>query len=66
VNSTLVSKRQGTGLGLPIAEGLVNAHGARLEIDSQKGVGTTVWFRLPLQAAAPIAEEAAADSATGS
>jgi len=62
VNSTLVSKRQGTGLGLPIAEGLVNAHGARLEIDSQKGVGTTVWFRLPLQAAAAIAEETATAS----
>jgi adenylate cyclase len=66
VNSTLVSKRQGTGLGLPIAEGLVNAHGARLEIDSQKGVGTTVWFRLPAQAAAPVAGEAAADASIGS
>ncbi|MFY7958955.1 MAG: ATP-binding protein, partial [Elsteraceae bacterium] len=66
VNSTLVSKRQGTGLGLPIAEGLVNAHGARLEIDSQKGVGTTVWFRLPLKAAAPVAEETAANLPNGS
>lgn len=66
VNSTLVSKRQGTGLGLPIAEGLVNAHGARLEIDSEKGIGTTVWFRLPLKAAAPVAEEAAANAVSGS
>jgi signal transduction histidine kinase len=60
VNSTLSNRRQGAGLGLPIAEGLVNAHGARLEIESQKGVGTTVWFHLPPKAAAPMAQEAAA------
>ena len=67
VNSNLVSKRQGTGLGLPIAEGLVNAHGAKLEIDSEKGVGTTVWFRLPSRAATKALEQdAAAKEPTGS
>ena len=64
VNSTLVSKRQGTGLGLPIAEGLVNAHGSTLEIESEKGVGTVVWFHLPPQQAGPGKVEAADDTPT--
>jgi signal transduction histidine kinase len=37
----------GTGLGLPLAIGLVELHGGRLGIESQKGVGTTVTFTLP-------------------
>ncbi|MGG5821747.1 sensor histidine kinase [Falsiroseomonas sp. HW251] len=37
----------GTGLGLPIAKGLSEAHGGRLEIESQIGFGTTVRVVLP-------------------
>jgi len=37
----------GTGLGLPIAKGLVEAHGGRLNIVSAPGVGTTVTICLP-------------------
>ncbi len=32
----------GTGLGLPLAENLARLHGASLEIDSERGRGTTV------------------------
>jgi len=32
---------EGTGLGLPLTVELVQAHGATLDIDSKKGVGTT-------------------------
>nr|WP_298690672.1 PAS-domain containing protein [uncultured Dongia sp.] len=40
----------GTGLGLPLVEGLVRLHGGSLAIESEKGVGTTVSVRLPWHA----------------
>ncbi len=36
----------GTGLGLPIARAIVEAHGGRIWIESQAGQGTTVSFSL--------------------
>ena len=49
VASTWSRKHPGTGLGLPLAIGLVELHGGRLSIESQKGVGTTVTVILPLE-----------------
>jgi PAS domain S-box-containing protein len=43
----------GAGLGLAIANGLVQAHGGTLAIASQVGKGTTVTLRFPPQPAAP-------------
>jgi signal transduction histidine kinase len=43
----------GTGLGLPITKGLVEAHGGTLTILSRPGEGTTVRLVLPTQAANP-------------
>lgn len=37
----------GTGLGLPIARAIVEAHGGRIWIDSKLGQGSTVFFSLP-------------------
>jgi signal transduction histidine kinase len=37
----------GTGLGLPITKGLIEAHGGKLAIESRPGVGTTVRVCLP-------------------
>jgi signal transduction histidine kinase len=40
--------RQGAGLGLAIAKGIVEAHGGRIWIDSKPGEGTNASFSLPL------------------
>jgi K+-sensing histidine kinase KdpD len=37
----------GTGLGLPIARILVEAHGGRIWVESKAGEGTTIYFSLP-------------------
>ena len=37
---------EGTGLGLAVARGLVEAMGGTLGLSSEEGVGTTVWFEL--------------------
>jgi signal transduction histidine kinase/DNA-binding NarL/FixJ family response regulator len=40
-------KRTGVGLGLPIAKGIVNAHGGRIDVRSVLGSGTTFQITLP-------------------
>jgi signal transduction histidine kinase len=37
----------GSGLGLFIAKGLVQAHGGRIGVDSAPGAGATFWFTVP-------------------
>ena len=44
----------GVGLGLAIAKGIVEAHGGSIGIDSELGMGTSVWFTLPKPSAAHI------------
>lgn len=40
--------QKGTGLGLFIAKGIVDAHGGRIWLESEVGVGTRVFFTLPI------------------
>jgi two-component system, cell cycle sensor histidine kinase PleC len=51
--------REGTGLGLPIAEALTKLHGGQLTIESTKNVGTKVTISLPIVGAGRAASEAA-------
>ena len=41
-------KRRGLGLGLPICDRIIKAHGGRIEVDSRPGQGTTFEIHLPL------------------
>jgi signal transduction histidine kinase len=42
------TKSRGTGLGLPLARRIVEAHGGDIQIDTPPSGGTTVTLRLPL------------------
>ena len=61
------TERMGAGLGLPIAKGIVEAHGGEIWVESLQNRGTTFYFTLPIEAAdagAPVTAERTAESPT--
>lgn len=48
VDTSLTRNAGGSGLGLTIARGLVEAHGGRLWLQSQEGKGSIFFFSLPI------------------
>ena len=49
VNSSTISKIEGTGLGMSIVKKLVDARGGEISLESAPGKGTLVTIRLPLR-----------------
>jgi len=47
IDSSLARKYEGTGLGIPLAEGLMRLHGGYLQLDSRMGAGTTATAVFP-------------------
>ena len=47
VDSSFVTEREGTGLGLPLVNALTELHGGRVELESAVGVGTKISVILP-------------------
>jgi signal transduction histidine kinase len=43
------TKKEGTGLGTKIVKDVVDAHGGRISVESELGVGTTFYMHLPVQ-----------------
>jgi len=60
VETTMQRKYEGTGLGLPLVLAMAEIQGARLDIDSHVGAGTTVTVRFPPEAVLPPQENSAA------
>ena len=56
----VVAADKGTGLGLPIVKGLIEAHGGRITLTSEVGEGTTVTVYLPAERVRRDAEMKAA------
>jgi signal transduction histidine kinase len=42
------TRKEGTGLGLPLAKGIVESHGGRIEVTSAPGQGAQFEIRLPI------------------
>ena len=57
-NSSSRSTYQGTGLGLPIAKKLVDYMHGEIHLESEKGVGTTVYIQIPFKLGKQIESKA--------
>jgi signal transduction histidine kinase len=47
IDSALARKYEGTGLGVPLADGFMHLHGGHLEITSEPNIGTVITAQFP-------------------
>jgi signal transduction histidine kinase len=47
VDASLTREKGGSGLGLSICKGIIDAHGGKIILESKPNVGTTIAFSLP-------------------
>lgn len=47
VDASLTREKGGSGLGLSICKGIIEAHGGKISLKSTPGTGTTITFTLP-------------------
>ncbi len=59
-SGTLEFNSAGLGLGLPLARGIVEAHGGTIGLESQPGHGSTFTIRIPLEIPPPMSSKFAA------
>jgi CheY-like chemotaxis protein len=56
---------EGTGLGLALCKGMVEAMGGRIGIESCEGQGTTAWIELPVASASAPQYQVSSATITG-
>jgi len=56
LDGTLRRRHGGSGLGLSISKNFVDLHNGKIWFESKKGVGTTLFFRLPISPTEPVPE----------
>ncbi len=49
VDSGMNRRQEGTGLGLPLAQSMIEMHGGTMTVESEPGKGTSVGFFLPAE-----------------
>ncbi len=57
LDASLHRRHGGSGLGLSISKHFVELHGGKMWFESQKGAGTTFYFRLPINPPLPPADD---------